>query len=433
MRKFTFKHGVHPPESKKTEKERIVKAPVPDEVVIPFSQHTGAPAKPIVKVGEEVKLGTKIGEAQGFISANIHSSVSGVVKKIEEKPHPVGGYSLSCVIENNGKEELDNSIKERDYQSLEPEELINIIKDMGIVGLGGAAFPTNVKLSPPKGKSFDTVVLNGAECEPYLTCDHRLMLEKPANILKGGKIIKKILGAKRGIIAVEENKPDAISVMEKLVGKYGFELCVLKTKYPQGAEKQLIKALTGREIPSGGLPMDVGVYVQNVGTSLAIYEALRFGKPLFERIITVTGDVKSPKNLRVRIGTSFKELIDFCEGYSGEPKKLIMGGPMMGIAQYTDTVPVVKGTSGIYVQNLKNLNIVPESPCIRCGRCVDACPMGLVPCQIADFIDKKKFDEAKFLGVLDCIECGGCSYVCPAGRNLVHKFKYAKLMLRKKR
>ena len=429
MRKLTFSGGIHPPEFKSlTTDIPIAETPIPQKAIIPLSQHAGAPAKPVVEVGDTVKVGTKIGEAQGFISANIHASISGAVKKIDLYSHPVLGEAQAVFIESDGKDEWEANIEERDYNAFSPEELVSIVREAGIVGLGGAAFPTAVKLSPPKGKAIDTVILNGAECEPYLTADHRLMLEKAAEIIEGGRIILKILGARKGYIAIEENKPDAILKMSE---DKDFELCVMRTKYPQGAEKQLIKAITGREVPSGGLPFDVGAYVQNVGTAFAIYEAVKIGRPLVARVVTITGAVKKPKNLRVRIGTTFHDLIEKCGG-SLDALKIIMGGPMMGIAQPTDEIPVIKGTSGILIQSEQEVETAVEGPDIRCGRCVRICPMKLVPVQIADYVERNRFNEAKELGVLDCIECGSCAYVCPARRNLVHLFKHAKEQLRKK-
>lgn len=429
MRRLTFSGGAHPPENKLlTADSPITEAPLPQIAIIPLSQHTGAPAKPVVEVGDAVKVGTKIGEAQGFISASIHATISGEVKKIDSHPHPVLGEAQAAFIESDGKDESEANTKERDYKALSSEELVSIVREAGIVGLGGAAFPTAVKLSPPKGKTIDTVILNGAECEPYLTADHRVMLEKTDEIIEGGRIILKILGAQKGYIAIEENKPDAISKMGKVKD---FEVCVMRTKYPQGAEKQLIKAITGREVPSGGLPFDIGAYVQNVGTAVAIYEAVKVGRPLISRVVTVTGAVKKPQNLRVRVGTPFRELIESCGG-TLNASKIIMGGPMMGIAQATEEVPVIKGTSGILVQSEQEIETAAEGPDIRCGRCVKICPMRLVPVQIADYVERGRFDEAKELGVLDCIECGSCAYACPARRNLVHLFKHAKNQLRKK-
>ncbi len=430
MTRATFRGGIHPEEHKsKTEGEPTRKIEPSNEVIIPLSQHTGSIAKPLVEKGSVVKVGMKIGELTGFISANIHSSVSGGVKKIDKHPHPAGGEVLSVFIENDGNYERENS-SERDVDSVVAQEIIDIVKEAGIVGLGGAAFPTYVKLSPPKGREYEKLILNGSECEPYLTCDHRLMLENPEEILIGGKLLAKATGVKKCFIAIEENKPDAINEMSKLVNKYGFELIVLKTKYPEGAEKQLIWAITRKEVPVGGLPVDVGVCVQNVGTAFAVYEAVRFDIPLIERIVTVTGAVKKPSNFRVRIGTKFKELIDNAGGCLGEPGKLLAGGPMMGIAQYTDEVPVIKGTTGILVQE-REKSIPPLStPCIKCGRCIDVCPMRLIPTRILAFIESENYTAAKEIGVLDCMECGGCEYICPARRPLIHNFKVAKARLR---
>jgi electron transport complex protein RnfC len=349
-----------------------------------------------------------------------------VVKAIEPRTHPVGGNVLSVVIESDSKDEWEE-LSDVDIEKLTPSQIIDKVKEAGIVGLGGAAFPSYVKLSPPKDKPVDLVILNGAECEPYLTADYRLMLERKEEILLGGKLIMKALNAQKGYIAIEDNKPEAIKEFSNLAPKYGFEVCGLKTKYPQGGERQLINAISGREVPCGGLPFDVGAYVQNVGTAIAIYEACAKNKPLVERVVSVTGNVNEPKNLNARIGTSFKELIEFCGGYSSECQKIIMGGPMMGIAQITDEVPIIKATSGILVQ--KETFLPLDEPCIRCGSCVDACSIGLLPARIGDYIEKNRFDEAKELGVLDCIECGSCAWVCPSKRNLVHLFKYGKLKL----
>lgn len=430
MKRFTFPGGTHPKEHKSiTAGKPITEAKASDKVIVPLTQHTGSPAKPIVEKGDRVKIGTKIGELTGFISANVHSPVSGEIEKIDLYLHPGGGEVLSVFIANDGTDKWENS-SDRDINSFSAKDIIDIVKEAGIVGLGGAAFPTYVKLSPPRGKSYQTLIMNGSECEPYLTCDDRLMIEKPEEILLGGMLIARAIGVERCVIAIEENKPDAIREMEKLVRNYGFELAVLKTKYPEGAEKQLIWAITGREVPSGGLPIDVGVCVQNVGTALAVYEAVRFDKPLIERVVTVTGAVKHPSNFKVRIGTSFKQLIDDAGGYLGEAGKLIAGGPMMGIAQYSDEVPIVKGTTGILIQK-KEESIPPlQTPCVRCGRCVDVCPMRLLPTRILAFIENDDFSTAKELGVLDCMECGCCEYVCPARRPLIHNFKLAKVRLR---
>ncbi len=429
MRRYTFQGGIHPKENKTiTENRKIVEIKPPEEVIVPLSQHTGSPSRPLVEKGDEIKVGTKIGESTGFISSNTHSPVSGKVKKIDNHPHPAGGEVLSVFIVNNGQEEWEK-LSDRDIESLSSSDIIDIVKEAGIVGLGGAAFPTHVKMSPPKGKSYETLVLNGSECEPFLTCDHRLMVERPDEILQGGRIIAKAIGAKRCVIAIEENKPDAIQKIGKLSGKYDFELAVLITKYPEGAEKQLIWAFSGKEVPTGGLPVDVGICVQNVGTALAVYEAVRYGKPLIERVVTVTGAVKKPSNFKVRVGTPFKELIEKSGGYLGEPYKLISGGPMMGITQFTDEVPVVKGTTGVLAFRKERSPLI-KTACIKCGRCVEVCPMRLLPTRILSHIESGAYNEAKELGVLDCIECGSCEYICPARRPLVHNFKLAKTRLR---
>ncbi|MFQ5906569.1 MAG: electron transport complex subunit RsxC [bacterium] len=435
MQKRTFKGGTHPPQCKYTEDKKIEELPPPEIVTIPLHQHTGAPSEPLVKKGDHVKVGTRIGEARGFISAAIHSSISGTVREVGECIHPVtGAPSQAVVIEGDGENLWDESVKPREnYLDLEPEKLIEIVKDSGIVGLGGAAFPTHVKLSPPKDKPIDVVILNGAECEPYLTSDHRLMLEKTKEIAEGGKIILKILGCKRGFIGIEANKPDAISAFGSEPGNQ-FEVVPLKVKYPQGQEHYIIDAIVHREIPSGGLPMDIGVLVQNVGTAFAIYEAVKLGRPLLQRVVTVTGSaIREPKNLLVRIGTPFSDLFESCGGIRESVRKILMGGPMMGIAVFTDEVPVVKGTSGIVALDEKDAREFAEQPCIRCARCVDACPMRLVPTTIADFARLEMLEDAERMGIMDCKECGTCSYVCPSRRNLVHYMKQGKATIFQKR
>ena len=433
LKRVTFHGGVRVPEHKElTEDKPIEVLPEPELAIIPLSQHTGKFANPTVKPGDRVRIGTKIGELQGFISANVHSSIAGKVVKIDEHPHPVGTTVPAVFIENDGSGETEE-FTPKDWEALSPQEIIETIKEAGIVGLGGAAFPTHVKLSPPPEKRFHSMILNGAECEPYLTIDYRLMVEHTREILEGGAIIRKALGAKTAYIGIEDNKPEAIEQMMKLAPEYDFEVVVLRTKYPQGSEKQLIKAITGKEVPSGGLPMDVGVYVQNVGTAYAIYEVFSKGKPLYERGVTVTGKVKEPKNLLVRIGTPVKKLIEAAGGYSEPPGKLIIGGPMMGISQYTEDIPVVKGTTGIVVQSAAEVTLPLDLPCIRCGFCVDVCPMGLVPTLVADYVRVNDIDAAEEWGIMDCMECGSCAYVCPAKRNLVHYIKLGKTIIMKRR
>ena len=436
FRKLTFKGGVHPPEFKElTEKKSIETLPLPEAVVIPVQQHIGAPAEPVVEVGDEVKTGDKVCEAKGFVSVPSHASVSGKVIKIEKRLHPVGGKVLSIVIESDGEDQKSSSIAPVDnYFDLDIEEMKKKISAAGLAGMGGAAFPSHVKLSPPAEKPIDTFILNGAECEPYLTADHRLMLEHPKEIINGVRIVMKILGCKNGYIAIEKNKPDAISLMKKTVQETGANLNVvgLNVKYPQGAEKQLIKAITNRNVPAGGLPMDVACLVHNVGTARAIYEAVSSNKPLYERVVTVSGKgITQPKNILARIGTPFQNLIDFCGGLNENAVKIVNGGPMMGIAQFSLDVPVTKGTSGILALTEKETQSRTPGPCIRCSHCVDVCPMNLLPNELAQLIEYKKFDEAQKLGILDCIECGSCSFICPSKIRHIHLFKYGKLEVSK--
>ena len=425
---ITFRGGVHPREDKEATEHRPVEVlPLPARVFIPMSQHTGAPSKPVVKKGDPVKTGTLIGEAAGRISVPTHASVSGKVVDVTEMAHPLLGRRVSTVIiDSDGTDTLDDSIGERPTADLTPKEIIDSVQAAGVVGMGGAAFPTSVKLSPPPDKPVDTLIINGCECEPFLTADHRLMLENPKDIIEGTEFIARALGVKNVIIAAEDNKPDALVAMAEPAARAGFHVRKLKTKYPQGAEKQLIKACLKREVPSGGLPMDVRTVVQNVGTAIAVRDAVKFRRPLFERVTTVTGPaIKEPKNLRVRVGTPVKNLIDACGGYKTEVGKLIIGGPMMGIAVPSDEVPVLKGTSGVLVLD-PAATVFDEHDCIRCGRCITVCPMGLVPQRIANLIKRRKFDQAKVEHVLDCIECGCCAFACPAKIRLVHRFKYAK-------
>jgi len=430
IRRRTFAGGVYPPEEKShTEKKPIEEMPPPTTVVIPLQQHIGAPSEPIVKQGDQVRIGDRLSEPQGFVSVPVHASVSGTVQKIAPLPHPLGDQMLAIVIENDGQDTVTDAIKpDENYLALTPDEMRQKIKEAGIAGMGGATFPTHVKLSPPESKPIDILILNGAECEPYLTADHRLMLEYSQDIFNGLKIFQKILNVKKTYIAIEKNKPDAIRKMEEIAqGDKEVEVIGLKVKYPQGAEKQLIKAITGREVPTGGLPMDVGCLVQNVGTAKAVFDALRWGKPLYQRVITVSGPgIQKPKNLLVRIGTPFKDVIAFCGGYTETANKLVMGGPMMGLSQYTDEVPVIKGTSGIVVLDGKTSPTVEPSPCIGCGRCILTCPMGLVPTTIAQYVEAKNYEMAKKWNALDCIECGACTFVCPAKRLLLQSIRLGK-------
>jgi len=426
----TFERGIHPKYNKDLSSGKsITPARLPQRIVVPLSQHIGAPAKCEVKIGDEVKKGQVIGSPPGFVSSPVHSSISGKVIAIADFPTAVGRMVTSVVIESDGKDEAVAFKENPDYMNLSPDEIKNLIRDAGIVGMGGAAFPTNVKLSPPKEKPIDTVILNGAECEPYLTADNRLMDEHPKEVIEGLKIIMKALGVKEGHVGIELNKPDAIKAMQSAAsGEPNITIHALEIKYPQGAEKMLIKAIKEREVPSKGLPMDVSVVVQNIGTALAIYEAVRYGKPLIERVVTVTGKgIREPKNMLVRIGTLMSEVIEQCGGLTEGAVKVISGGPMMGFAQWTLDVPVTKGTSGILV--LTEDEYAPSEEyfsCIRCGRCVDVCPMGLNPSMLSILAEKGFFEEAKEYNLFDCFECGCCAFVCPAKRPMVQFMRLAK-------
>lgn len=427
---FTFKGGIHTPHYKKqTEKMMIENAIEPKYVVIPLSQHIGAPCEPLVAAGDYVKVGQKIGESKAFVSAPVHSSVSGTVKRIEMRQTPGGAKVNSIIIESDGLFEIHEAVKPKgDIDDLTKEEILAIIKDAGLTGMGGAGFPTHVKLSPPKDKQIDTIIVNGAECEPYLTADHRIMLEKAEQVLLGAKAIMKAVGVNKCYIAIEKNKPDAIETMKKIVqGSEGIEVAPLEAKYPQGDEKRIINAITGREVPSGGLPMDVGCVVDNVGTVATIGNVFMTGMPVIQRVTTVTGSaVTNPKNLYIRIGTMFSDVIEQCGGFTEEPGKILNGGPMMGISQFTTEVPVIKGTSGILILNKKDAAVPEPTNCIRCGKCVDACPVHLQPYLLSRQSILMQFDNADKNHAADCIECGSCSFVCPAKRPLVETIRIAK-------
>ncbi len=400
--------------------------PPPQRVVIPLLQHFGSPARPLVKKGQEVLLGQRIGEAGGLFSAHVHASVSGTVLAVEEHGHS-GGYPIPAVV--IGNDEQDRIATETggtvDAFSLSPDAIRQKVKDAGVVGLGGAAFPTAVKLSPPKDRPIDILIINGCECEPMLTADHRLMLEHPEAILKGAELARLAVGAKKTIVGIEDNKADAADVLRREADHFPMEIQFLKTKYPQGAEKNLIYALLRREVPRGGLPFDVGIVVQNVGTAKAIWEAVSAGKPLYERVITVGGPgIREPKNLLVRVGTPFRSAVEFCNGLQDDANMLIMGGPMMGLAQWSLDTPIVKGTSGLLAWHAPAQ--VSEYPCIRCGRCIDHCPMGLSPTQIHKFVRSEKWTESEDWGILDCVECGCCQYICPSKIPLVHWMRLGK-------
>ena len=426
MRKFTFRGGVHPQESKITSSLPIEDSPLPDKVIIPLQQHIGAPNTPLVKKGDTVFTGTLIGKSDAFVSSPVFSSITGKVMEVGKFPHPVLGRGLGILIQREDEDKIDPSIKPiGNPLTMDSKTLVNIIKEKGIAGMGGATFPTHVKLSPKN--EIDTLIINGAECEPYLTCDDRLMIEKSKEIIEGVKIIQKIINPKKIYVAIEENKEKAIFSMEKAIEK-DMELKILKTKYPQGGEKQLIKALLNREVPSGGIPPDIGVIVQNVGTCFAIYEAAYYGKPLYERIVTVTGEVENPKNLRVRLGTLVSFLLRLCGGNTENVNQIILGGPMMGISQSSLNVPVIKGTSGIIA--LKRKELFPEYPCIRCSKCVDVCPVNILPTELVRIGKFEKWELLEEYNVMDCIECGSCAYVCPSNIPIVQYIKVGKQKLR---
>jgi len=426
------KWGIHPETHKTATADRPIESmKLPEKVIIPIRQHIGAPCEPVVKKGDLVKTGQLIAVGNAAVSSNTHASVSGTVTEIAVKPHPICGEDMAIVIESDGADQWEENIPtNRDWQAMTNEEILSIIKNAGIVGMGGAAFPTYVKLNPPKDKQIDTLIINAAECEPFLTADHRVMLEYAQSVVSGIKIMKKILGVQNIIVGVEDNKMDAVKVMREAFGDLA-QVIPMKTQYPQGAEKMIIKTLLQRSVSSGQLPMDVGVVVQNVGTAAAVADAVIKGIPLVERIVTVSGSmIKEPKNLKVRIGTSFADVIAACGGFEGTPGKVIMGGPMMGIAEYTVDVPVIKGTSGILAISVKEAKKMEESPCIHCGKCVSVCPMGLNPSMLSILAEKEIIDEARDeYNIVDCMECGCCSFVCPAKRHIVHHIKYTKKLL----
>lgn len=436
MLKTFAKGGVHPAENKLSAHCPIEKLPLPPTVIIPVSQHLGAPSKPIVAKNDKVKAGQLIAESSGFVSANIHSSVSGTVSAIDNYIDSSGYKRMAIAINVEGDEwietvDLSPELKKEIFFS--PEEIAKKISDAGIVGLGGATFPTHVKLTIPDGKKAEVLILNGVECEPYLTSDHRLMMEKSHEILVGTLLMMRVLNVKKAFIGIENNKPDAIARFSKLVAEYpGIEVVPLKVKYPQGGEKQLIKAVINREVPSGGLPVSVGAVVQNVGTAFAVYEAVQKNKPLVERVVTVTGiEVKKPSNFMVRIGTPTQVLIEAAGGMPENGAKVINGGPMMGKALSDLNSPVTKGTSGILIMHDEIAYRRPVLNCIRCAKCVSACPMGLEPYLLMNYIEKSMWEETQHNHVLDCMECGSCAYICPADRPLLDYIRLGKSTVNK--
>lgn len=426
---FSFKGGIHPEDKKAlTENKAIEVIPAPAQVILPVSMHIGAPCNPLVAAGDTVKVGQRIAESTAPVSAPVHASVSGTVVAVEPRLHPNGSMVMSVVIENDFQDTPEQELKPVDkFQDLTAEELAEIAKDAGLVGLGGAAFPLHIKIKSAIGK-VDTLIINGAECEPYITSDNRMMLEHTDELIEGATIIMKALGLDKVHIAVESNKREAIAKLRRISEqKSHIKLEVLRTKYPQGSEKHLIKAVTGREVPPGGLPADAGAINVNVASVIALYRAVEQGKPLTHKVVTVSGEaVANPKNLLVPLGTPIGELIDACGGLKEEPSEIIMGGPMMGIGQYSVDVPVIKGTNAILALIGKD-DVFEEDPvCIRCGKCVTVCPMNLMPIYINMYANKGRLDECEKYRVMDCIECGCCSYTCPGRLHLVQTFRKAK-------
>lgn len=426
MRKLTFQGGVHPYDGKELSKDKPIVSVLPQgELVYPVSQHIGAPATPIVKKGDRVLAGQKIAEQNGFVSAPVYASVSGTVKAIEPRRVVTGDSVMSIVVENDGQYEEVTMQPPGDPETLSREQIIDCIKEAGIVGMGGAGFPTYVKLSPKEPEKIEYCIANCAECEPYLTSDYRRMLEEPEKLVGGMKIILRLFPNARGVLAVEDNKPDCIRLLQEMVrGEERISVRALQTKYPQGAERTLIYAVTGRQINSSMLPADVGCVVNNVDTVVAIYRAVTEGRPLMERIVTVTGDaIENPQNYRVRIGMNYRELIEAAGGFRGKPEKIVCGGPMMGFAMFDLDVPTTKTSTALLCLSRDEVSAMEPGPCINCGRCVEVCPGRVVPSRLADYAEH--FDEESFVknNGMECCECGCCSYVCPAKRPLTQEIK----------
>ena len=437
MKTFKFPGGIHPGMAHgnvdSTADSAIRILPAPNLVVIPMLRVTGAPLTPLVKRGSIVKMGQKIAESDAFLSAPIHASVSGKVIAVEPRPHPTGRHQImAIVIENDQQDAWDESCVPVSPETLTAPEIVALAREKGLVGLGGATFPTHVKLRIPPGKTIDTLILNGSECEPWLTADNRLMIERPREIISGAILAMRALGVTRALLGVEDDKPEAIRAMREAAAGTQIAVHPMHTLYPQGGEKQLIFTLTGRRVPPGGLPSDAGCVVFNVGTLSAMYLAASEGKPLVDRIVTVSGDaVKEPSNLKVRIGTSFRACVEACGGYvDGGPEKLVSGGPMMGVSLYTDEVPVIAGTSGILALTSALAHVPEPTACLHCGRCHRVCPIGLQPYAIDDAVAARDVAKAARFYAQQCIECGACSYVCPARRHLLQNIRLAKTLVR---
>lgn len=424
----SFKGGVHPSEWKElTENLPLEIMPNPKQVIIPLSQHIGKPANPLVKKKDEVKAGQVIAEADGFISSPIHSPVSGIVKDIHRE-NTVSGFPKDSIIIQANEENETELMPSLVAASVTPDEIRQRVKDAGIVGQGGAAFPTFVKLSPPENARIDYVILNGCECEPYLTRDDRYMIDRTEDVLTGLQLIMKALGVEKGAIGIEENKPEAIKkIRDAAKFEPNIEVYVLKTKYPQGAEKMLIKAVLDREVPPGKLPMDVGCVIQNIGTAIAINDAVIKGEPEITAALTVSGGgIQVPKNLVVRVGTPLADVLEYCGGVKDNAVKVVVGGPMMGVAQFDFAAPIMKSTSGILVLTEAEVNEHPETPCLKCGKCVDVCPLGLTPTKLARFSQLERYEDAEEYDITTCMECGTCTFTCPANIPLVQWIRLGK-------
>ncbi|MFW6256620.1 MAG: electron transport complex subunit RsxC [Bacillota bacterium] len=435
---LTFKQGIHPQYKEElTWQKPLQKADRPERVIIPLQQHIGAPCKPLVEKGDHVDMGQKIGDTDSFVSAPVHASISGTVENIEEVRSPSGDKVPAVIIAADEEDKLVYDFEFPEYpENASREDIMNIIREAGITGMGGAMFPTHVKINVPEEKEIDCFILNGAECEPYLTIDERIMMERTDEIIAGMKFLMKVIDVQRGIVAIEDNKKEAIKIFkEKVAEEENIEVKVFATKYPQGGEKMLIEAVLDREVPVGGLPLDVGVVVNNVMTAAAVSDAVCKGQPLIERPICVTGEgIKNPGNYIARIGTPVKELIEQAGGFSGKPGKVIVGGPMMGVAQKDLDAPLIKGSSGIVVLPEDMTADEFTRPCIKCARCVDACPVFLMPTKLMNFVKEDMYEKAEKFQLESCIECGSCAYVCPSKIPLVHYFQLGKaeLMARKR-